>query len=90
MLLHDRARELRARHAVYRVVPRLPDVLPALGERRVVLCVDPSGPIRMQDHLTPDQADQLADALRAVAAEARALAARYAAAMPEPAGSPNA
>lgn len=87
MLLHDRTRELRAGRTMYRVIPDRPDLTPGLGERRVALRVDPSGPIRMQDHITPDEADQLADALRAVAAEARALAAGHRAARSERAGS---
>jgi hypothetical protein len=75
MLLHHQGREARSHRAVYRVIPSLPDFALGLGEQLVTLCVETSGPMRLQDYLTPEDADELADALRAVAAEVRSLAA---------------
>ena len=72
---HDRAQGMKTARTEYRVVPSMAADAPG-GIRSVVFCVDGERcPMRLQDHFTPDEADRLADALHAIATEARTLAA---------------
>lgn len=67
----DLAGRMSSRRAGYEVVPSVQDDRNLMEP--VVLCVRAEGPFGLQDYLTPDEADALADLLKAGAAHARVL-----------------
>lgn len=71
-LLHERALKCRSsKRAEYVVTPATPD---SVRGAEVVLTIEDAGLLfRMQDTLTPDEADALGDALKAAAAITREL-----------------